>query len=108
MDWSYRLLTEEEQTVLRRLSVFAGSFAMEEATTVAADPRYTEGQIVDYVIALIAKSLILVDGNRADARLRLLATTRAYVFKRLAESGELNGIVQRQERISRHRLVPAA
>ena len=29
LDWSYRLLTEEEQWALRRLSVFASSFTMD-------------------------------------------------------------------------------
>jgi predicted ATPase/DNA-binding winged helix-turn-helix (wHTH) protein len=100
LDWSYRLLTEEEQTVLRRLSVFAGSLTMEAASTVAADPAYTEDEIVDRVIALVAKSLVVADGTESDARLRLLATTRAYALERLAESGELDAMTQRQARIA--------
>jgi predicted ATPase len=102
LDWSYRLLTEEEQRVLRRLSVLAGSFTMEAAAAIGADPTDTESQMVDQVVALVAKSLVAADGNGSDTRLRLLATTRAYAFERLAESGEVDAIAQRQARLSQH------
>ena len=36
LDWSYQLLPEEEKTVLRRLSVFAGDFTLEAAVAIAA------------------------------------------------------------------------
>jgi predicted ATPase len=78
LDWSYRLLTEEEQRVLRRLSVFAGSFTMDAAAAVAADPTYAESDIVDRVVALVSKSLVAADPVGSFSRLRLLATTRAY------------------------------
>jgi predicted ATPase len=45
LDWSYGLLTEEEQRALRRLSVFAGSFTMDAAAAVAADPNYTKARL---------------------------------------------------------------
>ncbi|SEE74221.1 Predicted ATPase [Rhizobiales bacterium GAS191] len=102
LDWSYRLLTEEEQRVLRRLSVFAGSFTMEAAAAVAANPTDTESQMVDQVVALVAKSLVAADGNVSDTCLRLLATTRAYAFERLSESGEVDAIARRQAQFSQH------
>jgi predicted ATPase len=37
LDWSYGLLTEEEQTLLRRLSVFAGGWTLEAAEAVCSD-----------------------------------------------------------------------
>jgi predicted ATPase len=95
LDWSYRLLTEEEQRALRRLSIFTGSFTLEAATAVAGDPPYTECQVVDQIVALVAKSLISVAGDGSDARLRLMATTRAYALDRLAESGEVDTVAQR-------------
>ncbi len=39
LDWSYRLLDEREQRLLRRLAVFAGGFAFEAAETVTSDER---------------------------------------------------------------------
>ena len=88
------LLTEEEQRVLRRLSVVAGNFSMEADAAVAADLAYTEGETENHVIALAA------DGNGSDARLRLLMTTRAYALERLAESGEGDAISSRQAQVT--------
>ena len=102
LDWSYRLLTEEEQRVLRRLSVFAGSFTMDAAAAVAADPTYAESDIVDRVVALVSKSLVAADPIGSFSRLRLLATTRAYARDKLAESGEVDAIARRQAGISQY------
>jgi predicted ATPase len=102
LDWSYRLLTEEEQRVLRRLSVFAGSFTMDAAAAVAADPAYAESDIVDRVVALVSKSLVAAGPVGSFSRLRLLATTRAYALDKLAESGEGDAIVERQAEIFRY------
>jgi predicted ATPase/DNA-binding winged helix-turn-helix (wHTH) protein len=102
LDWSYRLLTEEEQRVLRRLSVFAGSFTMDAAAAVAADSAYAESDIVDRVVALVSKSLVAAGPVGSFSRLRLLATTRAYALDKLAESGEVDAIARRQAGISQY------
>jgi predicted ATPase/DNA-binding winged helix-turn-helix (wHTH) protein len=108
LDWSYSLLTEEEQRALRRLSVFAGSFTMDAAAAVAADPNYTKGETVDRVVALVAKSLVAADASASGARLRLLATTRAYTLEKLAESGEFDSIARRRAEVPQHSLRAAA
>ena len=95
LDWSYHLLAQEEQQTLRRLSVFTGSFTMAAAAMIATDPTCIEYEIVDRVVALVAKSLIEADADGSATRLRLLATTRAYARERLAESGEEVGILRR-------------
>ena len=102
LDWSYRLLTEAEQRVLRRLSVFAGSFTMDAAAAVATDPTDAESEIADRVVALVSKSLVAADPVGSFSRLRLLATTRAYALDKLAESGEVDAIAQRQAGISQY------
>jgi predicted ATPase len=108
LDWSYRLLTEEEQRALLRLSVFAGSFTMDAAAAVTADPNYTKGETVDRVVALVAKSLVAADASASGARLRLLATTRAYTLEKLAESGEFDAIAPRRAEVPQHSLRAAA
>ena len=42
IDWSYDLLSEDEKTLLRRLSVFAGGWTLEAAEAVCADPLEAE------------------------------------------------------------------
>jgi predicted ATPase/DNA-binding winged helix-turn-helix (wHTH) protein len=108
LDWSYRLLSEEEQSTLRRLSVFRGSFTMEAAALVAGDPTCTESEIVDRVVALVAKSLVTADADGSTTRLRLLATTRAYARERLEKSGEVDVIARRQAGISQYSVKAAA
>src|SRR5262249_30882483 len=44
MDWSYYLLTGPEQALLRRVSVFAGSFTLEEAEAVCTEERVGVGK----------------------------------------------------------------
>lgn len=89
LDWSYNLLTEEERRVLHRLSVFADSFTMEAAVTLDGNSAHSKSEFMNQVIALVAKSLVSANGDGVHTRLRLLATTRAYAFERLAESGDL-------------------
>src|SRR5262249_18412759 len=90
LDWSYQLLPDEERAVLRRLSVFAGGFALEAAVAVAGDPGSSE--IVDLIVNLVAKSLVTADPRSDGARYRLLDTTRLYALDKLKGSAELHRI----------------
>lgn len=88
LDWSYELLTPEEATLFRRLSVFAGGatlHAVEEVCTGMGAPR---DDAVDLLTSLISKSLVMADVTRARARYRLLETVRAYACDRLEAEGE--------------------
>ena len=95
LDWSYRLLTSSEQSVLRRLAIFADAFTLRAATAVAADTSGAENEIVDEVTGLVAKSLVAAERDRTGPRFRLLETTRAYLLRKLAESDESELIAQR-------------
>src|SRR5271169_3699420 len=96
LEWGYRLLSELEQSILCRLSVFPGSFTLREAATAAADPRHSESEIIDKVLGLVTKSLIMADPQGAEVRLRLPETTRSYARTKLAESGERETSYRRQ------------
>jgi predicted ATPase/DNA-binding winged helix-turn-helix (wHTH) protein len=95
LDWSYELLPEPERTVLRRLAVFAGPFALEAPIAVVASPEIAPSEVVDGLFNLVEKSLVVaeIDGT-VVARYRLLDTTRAYALEKLGDSGE-------RERIAR-------
>ncbi|MDE3091465.1 MAG: hypothetical protein KGJ80_19020, partial [Chloroflexota bacterium] len=47
MDWSFQLLTEKERILLRRLSVFAGSFTIEAIETICAGDGLAQSEILD-------------------------------------------------------------
>ena len=83
VDWSYELLTEPEQLLLRRLAVFAG-WNLDMAEQVCADEAIPAEQVLDLLAALIDKSLVTLDGElEGDARYRLLDTIREYATGRL-------------------------
>ncbi len=95
MDWSFALLGEREQVLLRRLAVFAGGFSLSAAEMIcAAEPLDTE-DILDGVAALVDKSLVIMDAGEGEARYRMLETVRQYGRERLAESCELAAIEAR-------------
>jgi predicted ATPase/DNA-binding winged helix-turn-helix (wHTH) protein len=83
--WSYDLLPEPERMLLRRLSVFAGEFALEDAVDLAAVADTTSQSVIDSVAALASKSLIAVDFRGLEAKYRLLETTRIFASERLTQ-----------------------
>jgi predicted ATPase len=95
LDWSYDLLPELERLILRRLSVFAGGFTLEAGGTVAVSAEITWSDVVDCIGNLIGKSLIGADVGGAEARYRLLETTRSYALEKLTESGERGDVARR-------------
>jgi len=86
LEWSYELLTEAEQAMWRRVSVFAGSFDLDAAEAVCAVGRVATGEIVDLIDALVAKSILLREG-RGPARYRLLDTIREFGLTKLRGRG---------------------
>src|SRR5687768_9471501 len=82
LDWSWGLLTPSEQTFLRQLSVFAGSWTLESAKTICG------GDILNLTSALVKKSLIVVNQeSERETRYRLHEIVRQYAHERLVESG---------------------
>jgi predicted ATPase len=94
LDWSFGLLSEAEQTVLRRLSVFAGGFSLEGAGAVAAGGTLSAEEVIEHVIDLVGRSLIAVDTGGPGPRYRLLETTRLYALEKLAASGEFDPLAR--------------
>jgi predicted ATPase/class 3 adenylate cyclase len=88
IDWSYNLLSEEEQTVLRQFSVFIGGWTLEAAEVVCGNT-----DILELLTHLVDKSLVTVDLEHGDEpRYYLLETIRQYAREKLIESGEINQI----------------
>jgi len=89
LEWSHGLLSSAQQTVFRRLGVFAGSFALEAAQHVAADTVIDEWTVLDALGSLVDKSLVVAEPEAdGEPRYRLLETMRQYALDRLQAAGD--------------------
>lgn len=80
MDWSYGLLSGEEQQLLGELSVFAGSFSLLGVEAVATASRTP---VLARIQSLVQQSLVVP--LRDSGRYRLLETVRLSSLDKLAE-----------------------
>ena len=78
IDWSYRLLSPAEQTLLRRLGIFGGSFSLDAAEAICGS------DVLTLLSALVDKSLVIFEHDRY----RMLDTVRQFAEEKLAQSGE--------------------
>jgi predicted ATPase/class 3 adenylate cyclase len=85
MDWSWGLLSCDEQALLAGLSVFSGSWALDAAEAVCGD--LVDGQVAPALRSLLAKSLVEAVEIGPKTRYRLLETVRLYAQQRLLELG---------------------
>jgi hypothetical protein len=88
IDWSWDLLDEAEQALLRRLAVFSGGAAPETIRRVCAGGAVDPADVPDWLAALVEKSLVVIEERDGEVRYRLLQTIREYGLERLREAGE--------------------
>ena len=88
IDWSYRLLTADEQRLFAWLSVFAGGWTLEAAEAVCGAPGDLD--VLDGTASLVDKSLVrqeeMPDG---EPRFSMLETIREYAQEQLETMGEV-------------------
>ncbi len=77
IEWSYDLLTQEEQRLFARLAVFSGGCTLDAAEAIC-------GAELDTLQSLVHKSLLRFSQERAW----MLETIHEYALERLEESGE--------------------
>ncbi|MGB8504738.1 ATP-binding protein, partial [Mycobacterium sp.] len=87
IDWSYRLLTEPEQSLFMRLSVFAGGWDLEAAHGVSGTDGASEDDTLELLTGLIDKSMVMMRSGIDRSRYGVLETLRAYGRERLREKG---------------------
>jgi predicted ATPase/DNA-binding winged helix-turn-helix (wHTH) protein len=88
LDWSYRLLAEDEQKLLRWLGILVGGFTFDAARAVGDYAGLTAIATLDALSGLAARSLLATEPEGAGYRYRLLETTRAYAQQQLDDEGE--------------------
>ena len=94
IDWSWRLLSQAEQTVLRRLAVHLGGCTLEAAEQVCSGSGVAAAEVLDVLTRLVDRSLVVVVADRATGqhRYRLLESIAAYCLERVREAGELESV----------------
>jgi predicted ATPase/DNA-binding SARP family transcriptional activator len=102
IDWSWDLLTDDERTLLRRLSVFRGGWTLEAAEIVCADcgpgadaaesqtanAKIPNVDVLDLLTHLVDKSLVVLQEQAGEARYDLLESIRQYALEQLNQAGE--------------------
>ena len=88
VQWSYDLLTSEEQLVLGCCSVFANGFDLAAATTVV-DGGLDDYEVLDLLDSLVRKSLVTATHVGGITRYGLLETIRQFAEDQLAAGGTI-------------------
>jgi non-specific serine/threonine protein kinase len=85
IDWSYDLLSDAEQALLCRLSVFSGGWTLDAAEQVCVGEGVDNVQVVDLLTSLADKNLVVADEQDGATRYGLLETVRHYAMEHLRE-----------------------
>jgi predicted ATPase/serine/threonine protein kinase len=89
MDWSYDLLSPEEQKLFRRLSVFVGGCNLEGVEAVCDTKGDLDLDLLDGMSSMLDKSLLQqVDQANGESRFMMLETIREYALEKLKASAE--------------------
>ena len=86
--WSHDLLRAHDRALLRRLSVFAGSFSLEAAERVGRAGGDPPPDVIDVLASLVDRSFVIREGSSSRARYRLHETMREFALLRLLEADE--------------------
>jgi predicted ATPase/DNA-binding SARP family transcriptional activator/DNA-binding CsgD family transcriptional regulator len=93
LDWSYELLSETEQELFWRISVFAGGWTLEAAEVVCSGDGIEQEDVLDLLGGLVDKSLVVAEPSTSGTvRYRMLEPVRQYAREKLDESGEANEV----------------
>ena len=96
IEWSYNLLSEKEQMLLRRLSVLKGGWTADLASKVSADNKASGLDTVHLLAALVRRSLVQMHSRKGSYRYNMLEMIRQYGRARLSEAGEESGILKKR------------
>jgi DNA-binding CsgD family transcriptional regulator len=98
MEWSHDLLSGDEQTLFRSLSVFAGGFILDAAESVCSGAEVTSPDVLKLLSQLVDKSLVRVRDEEDRTRYQLLEMVRQYAGQKL-DATDLAGGVRRRHAV---------
>ncbi len=82
LEWSWRLLSADEQRALAQCAVFRGGFTADEAEAVLAIPAGAPA-VIDLLRALHDKSLLVVRDSESGPRLEMYSSVRDFAEEKL-------------------------
>ena len=89
IDWSWKLISAAEQTLLRRLTIFAGGWTLDAAEAVCSGAGIDAQHIPELMTQLVAKSLVMASRQPGrERRFHLHATINQYAHEKLLEAVE--------------------
>ena len=94
VDWSYQLLSETEQRMFDRLSVFQGGWTLMSAEDVVGDEGSPPGEVLDTIGRLVERSMVVAEPG-PTTRYRMLETLRQYAAERLQAHGQAVDVARR-------------
>ena len=96
IDWSHALLSEPEQILMRRLSVFAAGTTLTTIQAVCVGEGIERERVPHLLASLVNKSLVVADTLAgSEAHYTQLATIQHYAREKLSASGETTTIHER-------------
>jgi non-specific serine/threonine protein kinase len=94
IDWSYDLLDSSEQTMFRRVAVFAGGCTLDAAEAVCGE------SVLESFASLADKSLLeRRDGPDGEPRFTMLETVREYALERLEQCDDADRVREEHARV---------
>ncbi len=93
IDWSYGILTPDEQTLFRRLGIFADGCTMTMIENIVAEDLTSP--VIDLVQSLVDKSMLKTEPVNGEIRFRLLEMLREFASDLLMQSDEAPIIAER-------------
>ena len=90
LDWSHALLDDADQTLLRRLAVFAAPVTPDAAAQVAGFPPLDPAAAQDGLAHLADQSFLTAMPTATGTRYRALETIRQYGLERLTDADDMD------------------
>lgn len=88
LDWSYRLLSDQERVLFGRIGVFAGVFDIDSAMDVCCDADTSPHRLLESLGNLIDRCLVVANTSKAAAEYHMLEPVRQYALRLLNASGD--------------------